>query len=518
MEQQVEKKPLIDSNQEKALKEMFNLTESVISTVLQNEKGFDDAIDTLLNMTSDPLHQPIYHPQPSPGLSTSAPVAQSPKLSQPAKLHPLTNGTDVKPTLNCTDQSPTATRRLHDQLPVLIEKVNIKECSTDLLQTVELNTAIELSPALPAISSDLEKLQETTLGDPQLLPQPEQWEPLQITEDKTGSTPNTPTNGGMVKTLDFQEIVGFQEGLEKRSPLPSFAGEPRKLSCPTSARVDDTVAVTWDLGPLSDADPDDWIGLFKQNQPSNSNYVSYQKTNGARSGSLTFTVPALGSWEFRFFPRNSYEYTLRSNLLVVGCNVQLIALLDPSNSQIKLTLRLIHGHIDANDWIGLYKASTYHNKEYIAHKYVGEEGNRVFYFDAPRQPGQYQLRYFPANSSYNDVARSNLITIEDRDMVLATPSMLDVNSREKISVSWRISSTETTKWDWVGLYEVGTDTYLEYRYVEPGKNSTTFACPTKPGTYEARYCLAATSSLLSTGQTKASNKITVRSSPIGTTL
>ncbi len=52
----------------------------------------------------------------------------------------------------------------------------------------------------------------------------------------------------------------------------------RKLVCPTSARLGDVVGVSWDLGPGCEPSSGDWIGLFKQNQPSNTQYVVYKKT------------------------------------------------------------------------------------------------------------------------------------------------------------------------------------------------------------------------------------------------
>lgn len=59
-----------------------------------------------------------------------------------------------------------------------------------------------------------------------------------------------------------------------------------------------------------------------------------------------------------------------------------------------------------------------------------------------------QLRYFPAASAYNDVARSNLITVEDRDMVIATPSRVVQGSDEQLIATWQIYSVPTSKWDW----------------------------------------------------------------------
>jgi hypothetical protein len=39
---------------------------------------------------------------------------------------------------------------------------------------------------------------------------------------------------------------------------------------------------------------------------------------GAQRGILDVAAPGVGTWEFRFFPNNSYDYVMKSNLLIVG--------------------------------------------------------------------------------------------------------------------------------------------------------------------------------------------------------
>jgi hypothetical protein len=62
----------------------------------------------------------------------------------------------------------------------------------------------------------------------------------------------------------------------------------------------------------------------------------------------------------------------------------------------------------------------------------------------------------------------------------------------------------------VGLYPVGSSTYVEYHYVETNGDSTcTFAVPKQPGQYELRYFASATSSFLTSAQERRSTKVTV---------
>jgi hypothetical protein len=63
----------------------------------------------------------------------------------------------------------------------------------------------------------------------------------------------------------------------------------------------------------------------------------------------------------------------------------------------------------------------------------------------------------------------------------------------------------------VGLYPLGSSTYVEYHYVDPtGEPRCTFAVPKEPGQYELRYFASATSSFLgSAQQQRRSTKVTV---------
>jgi hypothetical protein len=62
----------------------------------------------------------------------------------------------------------------------------------------------------------------------------------------------------------------------------------------------------------------------------------------------------------------------------------------------------------------------------------------------------------------------------------------------------------------VGLYPVGSSTYVEYHYVDPLREPTCiFAVPKQPGQYELRYFASATSSFLSSALERRSTKVTV---------
>jgi len=262
------------------------------------------------------------------------------------------------------------------------------------------------------------------------------------------------------------------------------------LVCPTSARKGDPIAVNWSVGDQEEFSSYSWIGLFKQAQPNNRRYISYQYTDGTRLGTLHFSAPAAGSYEFRFFPNNSYEYTAKSNLLIVGTQVHLIAVALDDYASFEVTIRVLTGELNKNDWVGLYRSETYHNKDYITRKYLSENKQQTLSFQVPRPPGQYEFRYFPSTSSYNDTSRSNWIEIENRDMLFTLTTQVSCGSRQTITANWEIYSVDPSTWDWVGLYDVkatGIKSYVEYHYVDKAVSTCEFQIPSKPGQYELRY-------------------------------
>jgi hypothetical protein len=461
-----------DSDQKKdelrMLQEMFHgnegLTTSILMTVLDENQGrINSAVDALLNLTSDPLNEK----EPSP---------PSPSPSDPFLCKEKDNiGGKVLRSLQ--RQCPTKTVQRPEP-----EKNDPPPYTTAKYQPVVSSSG---SPVAPDSAP----------------PPAEEDEVISILQTQEIMKP-------FVAEPTLPAVVSEAKNVEQPKQPPA-----RKLVCPTIARLGDMVGVSWDLGLVPEEyaqspqpSKDGWIGLFKQNQPSNARYVTYQKTYESR-GILDFAVPGLGTWEFRYFPDSSYECTMKSNLLVVGPQVELEATLDEERGVVNVCCRQLIGQTSSSDWIGLYNVETYHNKEYLGHQYVGDLSAPLS-FPAPKLPGYYELRYFPAASSYNDVARSNLITIEDRDVIVAAPSRVVQGSNEPLTVTWQIYSTPPSKWDWVGLYPADSTSYIEYHYVNSSAEPIcVFNVPKEAGQYQLRYYSSAASSFLP--RSRRSTKITV---------
>jgi hypothetical protein len=84
---------------------------------------------------------------------------------------------------------------------------------------------------------------------------------------------------------------------------------------PSAVPTGGTITVSWTAPAGSSAS--DWIGLYPIGAP-NTRYLAYRYTNGAPSGSVTFTAPAtLGTYEFRYLLKACYTSVAASNPVTV---------------------------------------------------------------------------------------------------------------------------------------------------------------------------------------------------------
>ncbi|KAL6065953.1 hypothetical protein QOT17_009926 [Balamuthia mandrillaris] len=482
--------------QVEGLREMFqgsDLTHSVIDTVLAvNNGNTDHAVDTLLNLASDPM-RPVSAAEDSPCLAAAA---------KPPRLFPNNNASSAGPSAptSSNNNSPATGGALPSQsmtTPTTSseEVISRKALRKQFLDAQEREERLLLEKAQAHI--DMAMFTSPSLPeDPSLYPENASQGPEELSA-LIDSPPSPPL---------IEELI-LDEQLLPSSPsstIHSSCDEAKtKLVAPSAAPAGHTLAVNYRLAGNVSPSKGDWIGLFKRGQPSHSKYLEYHKTDGNQAGSLHFTAPGVGTYEFRYFSKGSSVETAKSNYLVVGPQIQLIPVLNEAEHTIKVHARYVIGQKHSGDWIGLFKAGTYHNKEYIEQQPLGK--CTTVTFKAPKQPGQYELRYFPSGAGYNDVARSPLIRIEDRDVVICCPSKVSIGSMDKLKASWNIYSVETSSWDWVGLYPlnaVGKRSYVACQYATT--NSCTFDIPAKPGDYELRYFSYTTAS-----QVKRSNKISV---------
>jgi hypothetical protein len=95
----------------------------------------------------------------------------------------------------------------------------------------------------------------------------------------------------------------------------TYEPPPSVTVSPLSVTAGGQVTVSWsNQHPVSSFD---WIGLFKVGD-SNENYLKYEYTGAAKTGSVTFTVPtAPGQYEFRYLLDDGFQDVARSSPITV---------------------------------------------------------------------------------------------------------------------------------------------------------------------------------------------------------
>jgi hypothetical protein len=84
---------------------------------------------------------------------------------------------------------------------------------------------------------------------------------------------------------------------------------------PSSVMPGGELSVSWTAS--ASESPWDWIGLFRVGA-SNSDYIDYQYTSGAISGTQTWLAPGLANqYEFRYLPNDGWNDVARSNTVTV---------------------------------------------------------------------------------------------------------------------------------------------------------------------------------------------------------
>jgi hypothetical protein len=256
--------------------------------------------------------------------------------------------------------------------------------------------------------------------------------------------------------------------------------------------------VSWSLGEDMTAMVGDWVGFYKVGQPLQK-YKRYIKTGGARKGHETIPAPKTpGLYHFKYFVDGSYNEVCISDVIHIGPQLVLKSTLieDPDDfkkNEIEVVYTLKGGEISSNDWFGLFNATETNNKNYISFYREGDSNikDNTFRLAAPRQPGDYTIRFFPSLCGYNFVAKSNTIRIINKDKlnieIVKDPSE---NGRLKsIRVSWDILSVDVSAYDYIGLYkqEALNNYYESFQYVDMKSGFNIFEAPKEVAVYHLRY-------------------------------
>jgi len=227
-------------------------------------------------------------------------------------------------------------------------------------------------------------------------------------------------------------------------------------ACVISPVVDNdkmVISFTWKIPDNVEVSPKDWIGLYIHDRQYSNKYESYVLLGGKREGIASFKAPTIGYFDLRYYPNNGSVEKSRSEPFLVGPKMNVEAKLQGRR---KISVTWDRASETNGDWLALYPVSTYSNTKYLQQLPASSANNDgVVLFDAPRQPGEYEVRYFFTNkrhaTGYAFSGRSQHIVIPNEDLLEV------VATHPVVKVKWQTFSQEPNSSDWVGLYTSSDD-------------------------------------------------------------
>jgi len=213
------------------------------------------------------------------------------------------------------------------------------------------------------------------------------------------------------------------------------------------------ISFTWKIADSVELHDKDWIGLYIHDRQYSNKYETYVTLGGRREGSASFTAPTIGYYDLRYYRKNGSEEKSRSEPFLVGPRMNVVAQL---KGRRKIAVTWDRKAETQGDWIALYPVSTYSNTKYLKQLPASSaNSDGVLFFDAPRQPGEYEVRYFFTSkkhaSGYAYSGRSEHIVIPNED------SLEVIATHPIVRVRWQTFSQEPNSSDWVGLYDSSDD-------------------------------------------------------------
>ena len=238
-----------------------------------------------------------------------------------------------------------------------------------------------------------------------------------LTINTSGSTPAgtstitvTGTGGGVTKTTSFTLTVNSSTGTVPATTYTLNA-------TPSTVQTGGTMTVSW-TAP-SGSSSKDWIALYAGGA-ANTDYVSWQYTNGTTSGSLTVPAPSnTGTYEFRYLVNDTFTSVKQSNAITVTTNT-LAAVATP-------TITPNGGSFTNSVSVTLQTATP---------------GASIYYTTDGSSPTQSSTLYASAiNLSSNAVLNAKAFKSGSNPSAVASASFTVVAPAAQLSLSWQDNST-----------------------------------------------------------------------------
>jgi len=248
--------------------------------------------------------------------------------------------------------------------------------------------------------------------------------------------------------------IGTMINPEARPPPEYMIGRLPTEECEIHVTVKDmTITFTWDIPDTAEVHPKDWIGLYIHDRQYSNKHETYTYLEERHHGSSSFVAPTIGFYDLRYYPNGGSIEHSRSEPFVVGPQMPVHAKRDGRR---KIAVSWDRDAELPGDWLALYPVETYSNTKYLQTINAANANNDgVVFFDAPRRPGEYEVRYFFTNkrhaSGYAYSGRSEPIVIPNED------GMEVIATHPIVKVRWQTYSQEPRSRDWVGLFSSKDD-------------------------------------------------------------
>lgn len=249
-----------------------------------------------------------------------------------------------------------------------------------------------------------------------------------LTQRYTGTLSGDTFKGSFTQQGSSRVYTWSANMKEAANPMPSSTASDGASLTLDRTRFKPGEPITVRFTALASWPGNAWVGIIPSRVPhgreseNDRHDVSYQYLKNRASGTLTFTAPGVGDWDFRMHDTDSNGKEMASVSFTVG-DSEVADSGTPTLAPDKTvyapgeTIHLRFGGIEkpmAKDWIGLYGAGL-PNEKYGEWHYLKGQSGGTLPFKVPGKPGAYEFRLFlnwPAGG-YRDVARSPLIQVGD---------------------------------------------------------------------------------------------------------
>jgi len=278
---------------------------------------------------------------------------------------------------------------------------------------------------------------------------------------------------------ELRYVLGASRHVAARISF-DVADTATSVSGPASAPAGATIPVEW-IGP--DAQ-NDYVAIAPAGAD-DSAYESYTYTKAGNPAALKLPLEP-GDYELRYVLNVDREVLARAPISLT----EISATLDgpdsaPAGSQLSIGWE---GPDYDRDFVTVTKPDA-RESDYLGYAYTGN-GNPAE-FQAPTEPGTYELRYVANGARSDRVIARRAITIEAVTAELSAPASIGAGA--PLSVDWQGPGDRR---DYIALAEPGADLnrYVTYAYAR--ELPAEMQAPATPGTYELRYVQHGTPSKL----------------------